>query len=77
MLWVGFSTLSAGFGFAFFRFQKAIFEKNLTLNRLSEAISTPRVPERGECVRYDLNLPPSVYVANDIELLMRLENLLY
>ena len=55
---------------------QAKFERNLTLNRLSEVISTPRMPERGDCVRYDMNLPPSVYVANDIELLMRLENIM-
>ena len=55
---------------------QAMFERNLTLNRLSEVISTPRMPERGYCVRYDMNLPPSVYVSNDIELLIRLENIL-
>lgn len=53
-----------------------IFEKNLTLNRLSEAISSPRYPDKGLSVSYDLNYPPSLYVANDIEHLKRLENLI-
>jgi hypothetical protein len=51
-----------------------LFERNLTLGRLSEVISAPRMPDRGDCARYDLNLPPSVYVANDIEMLIRIEN---
>ncbi|MCL1983137.1 MAG: hypothetical protein FWG53_08665 [Clostridiales bacterium] len=55
---------------------QAKYERNLTLNRLSEVITAPRLPERGGCLRYDLNLPPSGYVANDIEQLSRLENVL-
>jgi Nicotinic acid mononucleotide adenylyltransferase len=53
-----------------------IYERNLTLNRLSEAVYTPRYPDKGLNMSYDLNLPPSVYVENDIELLKRLENLI-
>ena len=55
---------------------QTIFERNLTLNRLSEVISIPRIPERGHSMRYDLNLPASVCAANDIEMLLRLENIL-
>lgn len=54
-------------------FQK-VFERNLTLNRLGEAIISPRFPDKGYCVRYDENLPASIYVSNDIEKLMRLRN---
>jgi hypothetical protein len=54
---------------------QAIFERNLTLARLSEVISNPRMPYRGDCLRYDLSIAPSVYAANDIEMLIRLENL--
>ena len=52
------------------------FERNLTINRLSEVISIPRIPERGHSMRYDLNLPASACLANDIEMLIRLENIL-
>jgi len=55
---------------------QTIFERNLTLNRLSEVISIPRIPERGHSMHYDLNLPASVCAANDIEMLLRLENIL-
>jgi hypothetical protein len=53
-----------------------IFEKNLTLNRLSEAVFSPRYPDKGLNVNYDLNHPPSTYVMNDIEHLKRLGNLI-
>jgi len=53
-----------------------VYEKNLTLNRLSEAVFLPRYPDKGLNMSYDLNLPPSVYVENDIELLKRLENII-
>lgn len=53
-----------------------IFEKNLTLNRLSEAVISPRYPDKGLNISYDLNHPPSSYVASDIEHLKRLENLI-
>ncbi len=53
-----------------------VYERNLTLNRLSEAVFSPRYPDKGLYMSYDLNLPPSVYVANDIELLKRLENMI-
>ena len=55
---------------------QAIFERNLTLGRLSEVITNPRAPDRGESVRYDLANAPSLCAANDIELLVRLENIL-
>ncbi|MBN7772899.1 nicotinate-nicotinamide nucleotide adenylyltransferase [Clostridium aminobutyricum] len=52
------------------------FERNLTLSRLSEAIISPRYPDKGLCVSYDENLAPSVYISNDIEKLMRLRNMI-
>ncbi|MDR1619532.1 MAG: hypothetical protein LBS18_02540 [Clostridiales bacterium] len=55
---------------------QAMFGFNLTLNRLSEAMMTARVPDKGGCMHYDKNLSPSVYVDNDIEMLLRLEHLL-
>ena len=55
---------------------QAMFERNLTLNRLSEAIISPRYPDKGANISYDFNLPPSVYIANDIEKLIRLKNVI-
>ncbi len=48
------------------------YEKNLTLKRLGEVVISSRSPDQGDCLYYDLNLAPSVYVANDIEKLKRL-----
>ncbi|MBR0598904.1 hypothetical protein [Sinanaerobacter chloroacetimidivorans] len=55
---------------------QSIFERNLTLNRLSEAIVSPRCPDKGVYMSYDQNLPPSIYLANDIEKLKRLRNII-
>ncbi len=54
------------------RRHQEMFGCNLTLRRLGEALHTPRVPDRGGCMRYDRVLSPSVYVENDIEHLLRL-----
>jgi nicotinic acid mononucleotide adenylyltransferase len=53
-----------------------VFERNLTLNRLSEAVISPRYPDKGLNMNYDMNIAPSVYVQNDIEHLKQLENLI-
>ena len=55
---------------------QSVFERKLTLNRLSEAVISPRYPDKGIHVNYDPNQAPSVYIANDLEILMRLENLI-
>lgn len=54
---------------------QALFERNLTLNRLSEAILSPRYPDHGANITYDFNLAPSVYINNDIERLIRLKTM--
>lgn len=53
---------------------QGLFQKNLTLNRLGEAILSPKCPDVGVCMAYDFNLAPSVFVANEIEKLIRLKN---
>lgn len=53
-----------------------IYERNLTLNRLSEAVVSPRCPDKGVSISYDLNLAPSIYIKNDIENLIRLKNVI-
>jgi len=51
------------------------FERNLTLERLSEAIYSPTCPDKGQHMSYDVNLPASMYVENDINRLIRLKNI--
>lgn len=48
-------------------------ERNLTLASLGEVFVSPRCPDRGINVEYDLNLGPSHFLRNDLELLNRLE----
>ncbi len=55
---------------------QAMFGFNLTLNRLGEATQTARVPDKGACMKYDRNLSPSIFVENDIEMLLRLESMI-
>lgn len=51
------------------------FERKLTLQRLSEVVISPRLPDLGKNVEYDMNLAPSGYLLNGIERLMRLEDM--
>lgn len=53
-----------------------LFRRKLTLSRLSEAVISPRVPDLGSYMNYDLNLAPSGYLLNGIERLIRLENII-
>jgi nicotinic acid mononucleotide adenylyltransferase len=53
---------------------KELFQKNLTLKRIGEAIISPKFPDIGSCMAYDLNLAPSIFVQNDIERLIRLKD---
>lgn len=53
-----------------------IFGRKLTLRRLSEAVISPRVPDLGSYMNYDMNLAPSGYLQNGIERLIRLENMI-
>lgn len=52
-----------------------VFERRLTLGRLSEIIISPRCPDRGSCMTYDKNIAASVYVEDDIERLQRLQSI--
>jgi hypothetical protein len=49
------------------------FERNLTLDRLSEVILAPTCPDKGRFMAYDVNIPASYYIENDLEQLSRLE----
>lgn len=53
-----------------------VFGRRLTLGRLGEAIISPRCPDRGSCGQYDKNIAASVYVADDIQKLIRLQSIM-
>ncbi len=48
-----------------------LYARNLTLNRLSEAVILPLYPDKGGCMTYDLSRTASIYLEEDIELLKR------
>ena len=50
---------------------RSLYARNLTLSRLPEAVVLPLCPDKGACMSYDPNLAASVYLENDLELLMR------
>lgn len=52
---------------------QTIHERNLTLRHLGEVFVSPRCPDHGKNMDYDLNLKPSQYLLNDLELLKRIE----
>lgn len=51
-----------------------IHEKNLTLSSLGQVFAIPRCPDLGENISYNLNLPASSYIKNDLELLIRMNH---
>lgn len=53
-----------------------IHERTLTLSYLGQVFTIPRCPEHGKNMDFDLNLCPSHYIKNDLELLNRLEYIL-
>ncbi len=50
-------------------------ERNLTLKHLGEVFTTPRCPELGKNIEYDLNVKPSEYLKNDILRLNRIKDI--
>ena len=52
------------------------YARNLTLSRLSEAVILPLSPDKGSCMHYDPSLPASVFLQNDLEMLLRMRNVL-
>lgn len=51
-------------------------ERNLTLMHLSEVFISPKCPDHGKDMFYDINLSPTHYLKNDQELLYRYENII-
>ncbi|MEG0157108.1 MAG: hypothetical protein RR661_05615, partial [Anaerovoracaceae bacterium] len=54
---------------------QSIFQRKLTLSRLSEAIISPKMPDIGPCLDYDRSIAPSAYIEGDIEKLIRLKGM--
>ena len=52
------------------------YARNLTLSRLSEAVILPLSPDKGSCLRYDPNLSASACLENDLQMLLRMRDLL-
>lgn len=52
------------------------FARSLTLSRLPEAVNLPLCPDKGNCMAYDPNLPASVYLENDLAMLMRTRDMI-
>lgn len=53
-----------------------IFQKKLTLQRLSEAVSRPKLTDVGQCLDFDRAIAASAYIEDDIERLQRMRKLL-
>ena len=51
---------------------QALYEKRLTLKRLGEVITVPRIPDIDIGVLFDANMDPTRFIENDIERLVRL-----
>ena len=52
-----------------------VFERKLTIKRLGEVITDPKIPDIGEHVAFDENVAASVYVEKDMERLIRMRKL--
>lgn len=52
------------------------FQRKLTLQRISEAVLSPKLTDVGQCLDFDRNIAASAYVEDDIERLQRLKNMI-
>ena len=48
------------------RRHQRIFNTTLTIHRLGEALQQPRLPDKGNCMKYDFSRPASDYLAEDL-----------
>ena len=53
-----------------------LFDRRLTLGRLSEAVISPRCPDHGNHMEYDKNIAASVHVETDMQRLIRLQSIM-
>lgn len=56
---------------------QALHENSLTLSHLGEVLVSPRIPDRGEKISYDMSQKASDYLKNDLEQLRRLKKYVY
>ena len=54
-----------------------LHENSLTLSHLGEVLISPRFPDRGERISYDMSQKSSDYLKNDLEQLRRLKKYVY
>lgn len=54
------------------RRHQAVFSASLTLKRLAEALFRPRIPDKGRHLQYNLSMPASSYVDDDIAMMRRI-----
>ena len=54
------------------RCHQRIFSTSLTIRRLGEALQQPRLPDKGNCMKYDLSRPASDYLAEDLRQIQRI-----
>lgn len=50
----------------------AVFSTAMTVGRMADALFRPRLPDRGRYLHYDMGIPPSAYVAEDLAQLRRI-----
>lgn len=55
---------------------RKVHERNLTLKHLGDVFTTPRCPDHGKNIDYDLNLKPSQYLNNNLVHLKRVEDII-
>ena len=49
-----------------------MFSAALTIRRLGEALTQPRLPDKGDCMTFDFSLPASSYLEEDLSRLDRI-----
>ena len=54
------------------REHQRVFSAALTIRRLGEALTQPRLPDKGDCMNFDFSLPASSYLEEDLSRLDRI-----
>ena len=54
------------------REHQRVFSAALTIRRLGEALTQPRLPDKGDCMTFDFSLPASAYLEEDLARLDRI-----
>ena len=54
------------------REHQRVFSAALTIRRLGEALTQPRLPDKGDCMTFDFSLPASSYLEEDLARLDRI-----